>query len=160
MAQSSTSSAIAQESADKAQIAQAIRDVFSSGYYSVEGKDPVRKIDVFPVSNPDLKQKWGVDIELNIRGSRSVMNEEMGKVYYAIFSNRKDIAISSVACYESLIDKYGNQSDVEIYKTFLKSNEAYKVNWSQNEDTLVYLVLPKVWTVGLNLSEKPGIMDK
>ena len=55
-----------------------------------------------------------------------------------------------ILAHESVIDKYGNESEAEVYRAFLKNDEASKVNWSLGKDNLVYSVLPNVWEVTLD----------
>ena len=43
-------------------------------------------------------------------------------------------------------DKYGNQSDGVVYRTFLEKTEADKVNWTADKTTLKVSILPEVWT--------------
>ena len=129
-----------------------------------QGSGTIGKVDVYHVPDQNDPTKfigWGVDVDLHIEGSRALMNEEMAEVYYALYSNRKDITSIAVSAYEPVSDKYGNQKDMEVYHTFLKADEASKVNWSLGHDDLVYTVLPKVWTVNLDISAtNPGLLQR
>jgi len=143
------------------QIKQIVMSVPSNGKY--QGSGTIGKVDVYHVpdqNNPTKFVGWGVDVDLHIEGSRTLMNEEIAEVYYALYSNRKDITSAAISVYEPVSDKYGNQKNMEVYHTFLKADEASKVNWSLGHDDLVYTVLPKVWTVNLDMSaSNPALLQ-
>ena len=105
--------------------------------------------------------RWTVDVSLNIDGSKSLMDEQMAEIFYSLYSHRKDLYTVEIASYEPLIDKYGNQSDGEVYHAFFDGSDAYKVNWSLDKDTLVYQVIPGLWTVNADLSAiNPSLLSK
>lgn len=105
--------------------------------------------------------RWTVDVSLNIDGSKSLMDEQMAEIFYSLYSHRKDLYTVEIASYEPLIDKYGNQSDGEVYHAFFDGSDAYKVNWSLDKDTLVYQVLPGLWTVNMDASAvNPNLLSK
>ena len=161
-AQATNTPAVDPDAAQKAQIQQIVNDVPANGKYL--GTGTISKVDVYHVPNLNDASKyigWGVDVDLHIDGSRAVMNEEMGEIYYALYSSRKNFTSVAVSVYESTTDKYGNQKETEVYHTFLKADEASKVNWSLDHDSLVYSVLPKLWTVNLDLSvNNPDLLQK
>jgi len=114
------------------------------------GESNVREIDVTKASDDTDDASatgWDVKVEINIDGSRTLMNYSMAQIYDSIYANRKDIAKVDVVAFEPLIDQYGNQKDGEVYLTYLTGDQAYKVNWSQDQSTLLYQVLPNLWTV-------------
>ncbi len=90
---------------------------------------------------------WTVDIEINIDGSRTVMNQEIADLYISLYSHRTDLIMVGIKAYEPVIDKYGNPSDGLVYSTFLKAADAYKVNWSLDTTGLEFGVLPDLWEV-------------
>ena len=105
--------------------------------------------------------RWTVDVSLNIDGSKSLMDEQMAEIFYSLYSHRKDLYTVEIASYEPLIDKYGNQSDGEVYHAFFDGSDAYKVNWNLDKDTLVYQVIPGLWTVNLDMSAiNPNLLSK
>lgn len=133
------------------------------------GETNVREIDVVqasqdPTSSPNADGSaltgWDVKVEINIDGSRALMNQSMGEIYYSLYSNRKDIAKVEIVAFEPLIDKYGNKSDGEVYLTYLEADQAYKVDWSQNEDTLTLEILPNLWTVDYDATKvNPSLLS-
>lgn len=151
------------DDAQKAQIEQIVSGVPANGQYL--GGGTIGKVDVYHTvdysGDNNQYSGWGVDVDLHIEGSRAVMNEEMAEIYYALYSNRKDITAVAISVYEPVTDKYGNQKDMEVYHTFLKADEAAKVNWSLGHDGLVYTVLPGLWTTNLDMSAgNPGLLSK
>lgn len=54
-----------------------------------------------------------------------------------------------MAAYFTLVDKYGQRSDVVVYKSILDKAEADKVNWQQDDAYLKLTILPGVWETTL-----------
>ena len=134
-------------------------------------KEPyVRNIDVIPAvdaTNPFNADgspnytRWTVAVDLNIDGSKTLMDDQMGEIFYSLFSNRKDLYTVEISSYEPLTDKYGNTSDQKVYHAFLDGSDAYKVNWSADKDGLVMIILPKLWTVNFDASAvNPNLLSK
>jgi len=103
------------------------------------------------IQEPD--GSWDVSIEFKASDnlSRDFIKKgielDMAEVYIALYtSNFKNINIVSIAALFPLSDKYGNQSDGVVYRTFLEKTEADKVNWTADKTTLKVSILPEVWT--------------
>ena len=105
--------------------------------------------------------RWTIGVSLNIDGSKTSMDEQMAEIFYSLYSHRTDLYTVEISSYEPLIDKYGNKSDVKVYHAFLNGSDAYKVNWNLDKDSLVYQVLPGLWTVNLDASAvNPDLLSK
>ena len=137
---------------------------------NANGQPYIRNIDIaqavdatnpFNADGSPNYTRWTVNVSLNIDGSKTLMDNQMAEIFYSLYSHRKDLYTVGIASYEPLIDKYGNKSDGEVYHAFLNGSDAYKVNWSLDKDTLVYQVLPGLWTVNVDASAvNPNLLSK
>ena len=81
--------------------------------------------------------------------AKSMIEYGMEDAYLALHKSGKDITAMSVAAYLPLTDKYGNSSDVMVYKTLLSKEQADQINWS-NDDT-AKAAIGRVWDVTILL---------
>ena len=130
----------------------------------IRGIDTSQAVDANNPWNADGSPnytRWTVGVSLNIDGSKTSMDEQMAEIFYSLYSHRKDLYTVEISSYEPLIDKYGNQSDQKVYHAFFDGSDAYKVNWNLDRDTLVYQVIPGLWTVNFDASAiNPNLLSK
>lgn len=152
------------DAADRAQLEQLVYD----GLHGTNngGESYIKSVNINHDTNFDNPTNtdgsprysgWTVDIEINIDGSRTVMNREIADLYISLYSHRTDLIMVGIKAYEPVIDKYGNPSDGLVYSTFLKAADAYKVNWSLDTTGLEFSVLPNLWAVNYDNAK---LLDK
>lgn len=81
--------------------------------------------------------------------TKFMTDNDMAKVYYSIYSdnNFNDIEEVTIASFLEVTDQYGNEEEKIFYQTKLDKETAEKINWDQDEDSLIFTFIPKNWTV-------------
>jgi hypothetical protein len=129
---------------DDEQLQQIVKNSLTT--YNNDTEDQTRKIDV--VKRPD--GGYGVFVEYNADAfNKLLINGEMASIYIALYTSDKDVQSASVSAYSPMIDKYGNSSDVLVYKSILDKATADKVNFTADRAALEVSILPGVWDIAI-----------
>jgi len=118
------------------------------GTTNMSNESRLRHVDVVP----QVEGGWGVFVEFNANDNLTTnltkqgIEMDMSDIYTALYTSGLDVRSASAAGYLSLADKYGNTSDVMVFKSILKSDVASKVNWHSDKATLELQILPGLWT--------------
>lgn len=143
------------EEALKQQQQEAVKDQikkFVSGLLKGEtnqGKQRLRNVNVIPQAYGG----WGVFVDFNPDDNfktswiRDQIEETMSDIYVALYKSPYDIRQVGISAYWTLVDKYGNKSEHEVYVTNLKKDEAGKINWNAEDFEIKHDIIPKLWTI-------------
>ena len=95
---------------------------------------------------------WNVAVEYNADDNltknmiKEGMETTMSKIYEDLYRNNShNIGLATVSAFFPMTDKYGNTQDDIVYTSQLASDEAQKVNWSEDSAWLELKILPGVW---------------
>ena len=106
-----------------------------------------RAINVVPQDSGGIGAFVEINAPKNLPPSftKTMVEYGMEDAYLALHKSGKDVTAMSVAAYLPLTDKYGNTSDVMVYKTLLRKDQADKINWS--DDDTARNAIGHVWDV-------------
>ncbi len=133
-----------------------IKDTINAKYSGKNNRDQdkIRSIRV----TPQVDGGYGVMVEFNADEGYSsgstrkdiiYTSSQMFKTIYK--ETGKEIMQAGIFAYYPLTDKYGNSSDVLVYKCILYKETADKVNWDQEEGVLFGQILPNLWSASNDL---------
>jgi len=114
-------------------------------------KPLLRKVDVVE----QIDGGYGVFVEMNANDNltsgmiRGGIEQDMSKVYMALYQSGLDVRTATVAAYFPMTDQYGAESEAVIYKSMLDKSEADKVNWEADDSLLRTDILPGIWQTTL-----------
>lgn len=101
-------------------------------------------------SNPKISKLPAIKITL-VESASDAKNllfpsqHDMGKIYYAVYSQIQNILGVIIYVKTNVEDKYGNDSLQQVYVTELLSNTANKINWQNDPDYLKVKIIPGLW---------------
>lgn len=78
---------------------------------------------------------------------KGVMESRMSNIYIALYKSEYNISEVAISAMFNLVDKYGNETESDVYTTVLGREEAEKVNWDSEDYMLRNRILPDVWEV-------------
>ncbi len=121
------------------QITNSIKDIVELS------SDKLKKVELKPVDGENNQYIVFVSYIDKFGGQEKQIKWIMGDIYLTIYKNFHNITLVVISAYLPVIDKYGNQSEINGYETQLGGDDINKINWNLDDNTLKYQVIPGLW---------------
>lgn len=89
------------------------------------------------------------DQGINQKMTNREIKRSISEVLQALYTNNLKVSSATVSVFAQLVDKYGKQFEGSVYTATLEANEASKINWQTDKDTLISSIIPSVWQTGI-----------
>lgn len=118
---------------------------------TTDKKDKLKEVVVTPIAEDNssylVRVAFNADENLTTNLTKKGIEYKMAELHKALYTSGQPIGRVVIQAYQTLVDSYGNNIEGRVYETSLDKSEVDKINWSADESSLKFQIIPGVWTV-------------